>query len=121
VNDNTIVIDLISQKNNLFTIKQLMGKLKRKSDKCIIYKGVRTKKNYLPEIVYIVAINDKVTISKRYIRNGVKLILTKKNVERNSKIEFSCWDFIEFSNGQLLGSNMNMLNDNTKFTTYQII
>lgn len=118
MNNNGLIVSCITN-DRLLSMKQLINKLK-KNNNYVIYKGARTSKRGLSEIIYIVAINEKATISRKYIRDGIRVLLTKRNEKRNSTMEFACWDFVEVNNGQLTGSSMNIMNDSSRYIAYII-
>lgn len=100
-----------------FSISELIRKLKRYSKQTVIYKGIKIKSSGNPEIIYVIAIGEKVELSRNIIECGHDTVITKKNTARDSYIKFICWDKLCINNGQLTGSNMNMLNDTRKYST----
>lgn len=120
---NVIVQEYITsnKKDSKVNIDSLISRFKNRNSNFVILKGAKllNGKSY---IVYIIGKDDYCNILENMYRNGSKCNtrITKKNRVKNSYFDFSVWSIMRIGNGQITGSNMNMLNDDEKYKCYKI-
>lgn len=110
----------LNENNNRYTITELIAKFKASKVNVIILKGTKIYNNK-PYIIYIVSKGKETGKLEKIYRNNKKIRIAKKNNKKNSYFEFSTWDIIRLNRGQITGSNMNMLNDNEKYSSFVVL
>lgn len=122
INTNITVKEFSIQDNKVYktNIKELINNYKDSKYNFVILKGTRKFNNKL-NIVYIICKDDKCKILENIYKNNKCIKITKKNKVKNSYFEFSTWDIMRLGNGQMTGSNMNMVNDSEEYNCYIVI
>lgn len=103
-------------------LETLVSRFKNRKNSFIIIKGAKIY-NGKSSIVYLVAKDASCDKLEMVYKNSVKgnAKVAKKNNIKNSYFDFSPWDVMRIGNGQITGSNMNMLNDDTKYKCYRVL
>ena len=111
-----------TNKGATISIESLVSRFKNRKKSFVILKGARIY-NGKSSIVYIVGKDANCDIIENIYRDGSKgnIRITKKNNVKNSYFDFSVWNIMRIGKGQITGSNMNMLNDNTKYKCYKVM
>lgn len=106
-----------TNKEGVVDIDTLVSRFKNRRKTCIILKGTKYVKEKT-QIVYLIDKTENKSVLESVYRNGNKIKVAKKNNVKNSYFDFVTWDIMRVSNGQITGSNMNMLNDDEKYKCY---
>lgn len=102
------------------SISNLIDRIAKTYDTVTILKGAKIY-NGKSSIVYIIGSNENSNKLDMIYRNNKKVVVAKRNKTKNSYFEFSTWDILRINNGQITGSNMNMLNDNDKYRCFKVV
>lgn len=111
-----------SNKSATINIESLVSRFKNRKNSFVILKGARIY-NGKSSIVYLIGKDAACDIVENMYRDGSKgnIRITKRNKLKNSYFDFSVWSIMRIGKGQITGSNMNMLNDDTKYKCYKVI
>ena len=102
-------------------IKDLLKKCKRTKRNYIILKGIKKTSKYCREIVYLIAYDENVRTLENIFKCNKEVRIAKANRCKYSYFDFATWDILRISNGQVTGSSMNMVNDETNYYVYDVV
>ena len=123
-NFNTLVEEYTTPTNKGATINinVLVSRFKNRKNSFVIVKGAKLY-NGRSSIIYLVAKDNNCDKLETIFKNSIicNTTIAKKNKIKNSYFDFSPWDIMRIGNGQITGSNMNMLNDDTKYKCYKVV
>lgn len=117
-----IMVGNYNNEGSKTNIDSLINKFKNKDGTFAVLKGTKLH-NGKSSIIYILGRGNRCSILENVFRDSSKgnVKITKVNKTRKSHFDFSAWSIMRLGNGQLTGNNMNMLNDNEKYSCYEVI